>query len=126
MKNLSKFTIFLVATFCLLFSNAYSQNETKKNTEPAVETVKIKTSAICSTCKKAIERAVKKLDGIDKAKLDVDSKILTVSYINDKTNPAQIRKAVSKAGYDADNVKADQMAYEKLPKCCKKDAEPAK
>jgi len=32
---------------------------------------------------------------------------------------ATIRAAISKLGFDADNVKADPTAYEKLDGCCK-------
>ncbi|MBL4654727.1 MAG: hypothetical protein JKY33_02775 [Bacteroidia bacterium] len=33
-----------------------------------------------------------------------------------------IRNAISKVGYDADEVEADPVAYEKLHGCCKKDS----
>jgi periplasmic mercuric ion binding protein len=101
----------------LINNNLFSEDKT-----PSKEsTVKIFTSAQCGTCKKAIEKAVKKLDGIESADLDVKTKFLTVAFIPDKTNPDEIRKAVNKAGYDADSTKADERAYNKLPKCCKKD-----
>jgi len=47
--------------------------------------------------------------------------VLTVEYKLGKTSPEKIRTAVSKIGYDADDVVADPKAYEKLPECCKKD-----
>ena len=37
----------------------------------------------------------------------------------DKTSPEEIKEAISKLGYDADEVKADSAAYNKLPSCCK-------
>lgn len=108
--------LFVVFAAFLINNNLFSEDKT-----PTKEsTVKIFTSAQCGTCKKAIEKAVKKLDGIESADLDVKTKFLTVTFITDKTNPDDIRKAVNKAGYDADSTRADMKAYDKLPKCCKK------
>ena len=36
------------------------------------------------------------------------------------TNIENVKTAIANAGYDADDVKADEGAYKKLPKCCKK------
>ncbi|MDP4280853.1 MAG: heavy metal-associated domain-containing protein [Bacteroidota bacterium] len=85
------------------------------------ETVKIKTSAVCSQCKERIEKGLAFEKGIKDVDLDVMTKIATVRYNPLKTTPDAIRRAISKLGYDADEVKADPKAYEKLPKCCKKD-----
>jgi hypothetical protein len=62
--------------------------------------------------------------GVKSATLDVDTKVATLVYNPARTTPDQLRKAISKLGYDADEVPADQKAYEKLPACCKKDAPP--
>ncbi len=82
--------------------------------------LKIKTSAICSMCKTTIEKYMAFEKGVKKSSLDVDSKMLTVSYNPQKTTPEKLRIAVSKSGYDADDVKADPKAYKKLDECCKK------
>ena len=87
-----------------------------------VKEVKIKTTAECEMCKTAIEKAVNKLSGIEKSDLDYKSRILTVKYDTEKTTLDKIKTAVSKAGYDADEVKADKKAFRKLPKCCQKEA----
>jgi len=84
--------------------------------------VKIKTSAVCKMCKKTIETALTYEKGVKASNLDVNSKVLTVSYNPKKTNPDQLRKAVAKAGYDADEVPAEQKAYNQLEDCCKKEA----
>ena len=99
----------------LLSTTVFAQ--TKKTTE-----IKIKTSAECDMCKKRIESNLIYEKGIKFCKLDVDSKVLTVTYNAEKTSPEKIKQAVSKIGYDADDVKADSTAYEKLPECCKKGA----
>ena len=103
----------------LLWSPAFCQDKKQ-------ETVKIKTSAICDMCKDRIEKGLAFEKGVKKADLDVKTKIVTITYNPSKTTPDDLRKAVSKLGYDADNLPADKAAYAKLPACCKKDANPAK
>jgi mercuric ion binding protein len=94
------------------------------------DTIKIKTSSQCGECKEIIEEALAFEKGVKTAELDVETKIVTVTYKKSKTSPEKIRKAISKVGYDADEVAADKKAYSKLDACCKKpddpDAEPHK
>ncbi len=87
-----------------------------------VAELKIKTSAICDMCKETMEKHMAFEKGVKKSSLDVDSKILTVTYNLTKITPEQIRAAVSKSGYDADDVPANAKAYKKLDACCKKGA----
>jgi periplasmic mercuric ion binding protein len=84
--------------------------------------IKIKTSAVCGMCKDRIEQGLAFEKGIKDVSLDVDTKIATVKYNPSKINPDAIRKLISALGYDADSIPANKEAYEKLPKCCKKDA----
>ena len=86
--------------------------------------IKIKTSAQCEDCKERIEEALAFEKGIKRAELDMKTKIVTVIYRKGKTEPAKIRKAINKTGYDADDEAADPKAYRKLPACCKKPGDP--
>ncbi|ALI97869.1 heavy-metal-associated domain-containing protein [Rufibacter tibetensis] len=86
------------------------------------EEVKIKTSAVCGMCKATLEKGLAYEKGVNKATLDVESKILTVSYNGEKTSLDKIKKAVNELGYDADNSPAAPRAYDRLDACCKKDA----
>jgi periplasmic mercuric ion binding protein len=86
------------------------------------ETVKIKTSAVCGSCKDRIEKGLKSEKGINSVSLDVETKIVTVKFDGTKTDPDKIRDKISKLGYNADNILADKTAYAKLPACCKDDA----
>ena len=52
--------------------------------------------------------------------IDEKTKTLSVVYNPQKTSPEKIREAIAKVGFDADDVKADTNAYEKLDPCCKK------
>ena len=86
------------------------------------DTIEIKTSAVCGMCKDRIEGCLAFEKGVKSASLDVETKIVTITYNPAKTSPAQLRKTLSKLGYDADTIPANQAAYSKLPACCKKDA----
>lgn len=87
---------------------------------PKTAELEIKTSAQCNMCKETIEKAMAFEKGVTKANLDVETKILKVTYKVAKTTPEAIRKAVSEVGYDADDVAADPKAYANLSDCCKK------
>jgi|KBSSwiStaDraftv2_1062776.scaffolds.fasta_scaffold2381978_2 copper chaperone CopZ len=83
--------------------------------------LKIRTSAICETCKKTIEHDMSFEKGVKSVKLDLDSNVVVVVYNPAKTDENKIRLALTKAGYDADSLKADPKAIQKLPKCCRPD-----
>ena len=82
--------------------------------------VKIKTSAICGMCKARIERNLAFEKGVKESTLDVKSKIVTIKYNPAKTDVAKLKANISKTGYDAEEVMADEAGYAKLPGCCKK------
>ena len=105
----------MLFAFMLLSAGAFSQDK-------KAETIKIKTSAVCGQCKERIEKNMAFEKGVKTVVLDVDTKIVTITYNPSKTTPDDLRKAISKLGYDADNVARDKAAYAKLPSCCKKDA----
>ncbi len=111
MKILKLSSILILLATNIAF--AQEKNEVKKTDE-----IKIKVSSQCNTCKKIIEKALYFEKGVKSSDLDVKNKIVTVLYNPSKTTPDKIRNAISKAGYDADDVKADENAYQKLPKCC--------
>lgn len=89
---------------------------------PKTERVQIQTSAVCGMCEKTIKQSLMKVKGVKEAQLNMDTKVVTVVYQPKFTNPDALRTAISKVGYDADQVPADPAAYEKLHACCKKDA----
>ncbi|GAB5465741.1 MAG: hypothetical protein Kapaf2KO_11770 [Candidatus Kapaibacteriales bacterium] len=85
----------------------------------AEKEVVIKTSAECEECKIAIEEAVNELPGIAKADLNIPTKELTVVFDDEDIELEIIRKAINKAGYDADDTKATKRGLANLPDCCK-------
>lgn len=104
--------ILLVLLFVSSFG--FSQKPTGKT-----ETVVIQTSAECGECKERIEGKLNYTKGVKFAELDVDSRKLTVKFKNDVISLDEIKKEISLLGYQADEVKADQDAFDKLPACCK-------
>jgi periplasmic mercuric ion binding protein len=99
------------------FINPVSAQETKKKN---YEEVQIQTTAVCGMCKERIETNIAYEKGVKKVELDDSTKVVTIGFDPRKTNADQLRTAISKIGYDADDVAADPVAYEKLPACCKK------
>ena len=62
--------------------------------------------------------------GVRLALLDMDTKKVTVRYNPRRTDPGKLRKAITKIGYDADDMEGDPGAYANLPACCKKPGDP--
>ena len=109
--------ILLLAVSALLASNFV---QAQKKTEE----IKIITSAQCEMCKTRIETAMAYEKGVVKSDLNLEDKVLTVTYKQGKTTPEKIRKAINALGYDADNSPGDTKAYAALPPCCKKPDDP--
>jgi periplasmic mercuric ion binding protein len=120
-QTLMKTTKSMIAgIFALLF--IFSSVKLMAQTETKFSEVKIKTSAVCGMCKDRIEKALAYEKGVKQSVLNLEDKVVTVTFDADKTNPDKIRLCLSKTGYDADQVAADPKAYEALPPCCKKKA----
>ncbi|MBC6988601.1 heavy-metal-associated domain-containing protein [Hymenobacter sp. BT491] len=115
MKTLKSF----IVAFLMLVVAPASFAQTAK-AKGASEQFQMKTSAVCDMCKARLEKAMAYEKGVQEANLDVPSKVLTVTYRPDKTNPDALRAAVQRTGYDADDKPADARAYNRLPDCCKK------
>lgn len=88
--------------------------------KPKAETVNIQTSAICQSCKNRIEKALRSVEGVQEAALNLGNKKVRVKYDPAKISPDQIRDVIANTGYDADGVKKNQDAFMKLPDCCQK------
>lgn len=93
---------------------------------PKKETISIQTTIycdhclICSSCGENIDNQIRDRNkGISKVKINPKDNTITVTYKPAKTNPDEIRKAISEAGFDADDVKASPSSYAKLDGCCK-------
>jgi copper chaperone CopZ len=91
---------------------------TTKNGTPIKKTVFIQTNAQCGDCKERIEGVLNFETGIIYSDLNLDNKKVEVKFNTKKTSLAEIKKVISEIGYDADEVKAIEIAQNKLPSCC--------
>jgi copper chaperone CopZ len=82
--------------------------------------VTFKSSINCNMCKEKIEKDLVLTKGVKKVNVDVDKKEINVTYNDEKTTEAKLKKAISKIGYDADEVVANKKAHDHLAKCCQK------
>ena len=88
--------------------------------QSTVQTASIKVeSAVCGTCGDAITDALKGVEGVQEASVDIEKKVATVQYLPAKTDLSKLERAVADAGYDANETKRNSEAYEKLDSCCK-------
>lgn len=99
---------------------------TSSSVAKGTETLIIKTKIYCDHCKECescklrIDSSIRYHKGVRFSKFDADAQTITIEYYPKKTTPQALREAIAKTGYDADDVKADPSAYEKLDGCCKK------
>jgi copper chaperone CopZ len=116
MKKLLKSTIVLI-TLLLLSNTTFAQ----KSNQKAV----IKTTLNCDHCKECETCGLKfktemiKIKGVKMYELDDKAMTFTIYYNAKKTNLQTIKEAISKLGYDADDVKATPEGLATLDGCCK-------
>jgi copper chaperone CopZ len=116
MKNLLK--SFIIVGFLFVASSATAQQKT-------VQKAIIKTTITCDHCKACetcgglLEKTLLKTKGIQMITLNEKDATIEVIFNSKKTDLIAIKTAISKLGYDADEIKADPSGYEKLDGCCK-------
>lgn len=117
----SIFKTILIAFTVLLFSNGIFAQETKM-----IQTATIKTTIhcdhckVCETCGQKFNQTLLKEKGVQMVVVDDKAMTIKVTYNSKKTDLVKIKTAITKLGYDADDIKADSVAYEGLDGCCKK------
>lgn len=105
---------------CNKAKNDNSAENKTSDTKPAGEVIKVNLPTMqCATCKKNIETALKKVDGINSVNVSVKEKIATIDFDKTKINQDKIETEITHVGYDANGKKKDEAAYEKLADCCK-------
>jgi len=94
--------------------------EQVNQTNATGESIEVKLPTMqCGTCKKNIETAVKKLDGINSVNVVVKDKVAKVNFDKNKTDLTKIEGAIVMAGYQANEKPGDKKAYDNLEACCK-------
>ena len=108
--------LLFLCSFCLA---SYAQNR-----KP--EWVTIKTPNLrCWTCKQRLEdymaREIGQTEsGIMKMQINLLSGTTRVQYWPDRVNVSYIQTAFANAGFDADDIKAEETTYNRLPPACKR------
>ncbi|WP_284652961.1 heavy-metal-associated domain-containing protein [Flavobacterium terrisoli] len=112
----------LLILFFTLFTCSLSAQEAKKNQKAVIKTtLYCNHCKVCETCGKNFQTNLLKIKGVKMYEHDDKEMTITVYYNAQKTDLQTIKVAISKMGYDADEVKADVAAYEQLDGCCKKE-----
>lgn len=111
--------VIIAASLCFAFVQVKGQK-----VETKTDTVNIQTSAKCNDCKERLEHNISFEKGVTFVELDNETKVLTIVYKTKKTNEKKLKAAVTKVGYDADEMVADKKAHDRLPACCQKDVDP--
>ena len=83
---------------------------------PKTETLKV--WGKCDKCKARIEK-IALTSGATTADWNVKTKLLTVNFDPARTSVDYISNKLAKAGYDTENYKAKDKAYNALPDYCK-------
>lgn len=114
----AKFMIAAVLA-AVLGTNSFAQmHDHSKMAATKTETIKVLGN--CDLCKTRIEKSAK-IEGVSKATWDKDTKILTLVYDPSVVKGDDIQKKIAAVGYDTEKFKADNKAYNNLPKCCQYD-----
>lgn len=118
MKSIKLVFAILIAVFT--FQTSVAQNG-KKNEKAVIKTtIHCDHCKVCETCGQIFDTEMLKIKGVKMYELDEQNMTITVHYNGQKTNLTAIKTAITKLGYDADEMKADTVAYDKLDGCCKK------
>lgn len=114
MKSTNKiFTAMIIALFLI---TAINTNVSAQKAEKYDE-CKIKVSATCNSCKDKIEKNIAFEKGIKDVNVDIETKVATLKYKPDQTNPEKLLKAIEKLGYKAELVKCNDKATGDHKKC---------
>jgi len=103
--------LILMALMAVVTLSAYAQMQSV--------TIQTNASLKCQKCIDRFKENVPFFKGVKDYTYDANTAKITINYDSKKTNPDQLRQQISKLGYNADAVKADPAAREKLPACCK-------
>lgn len=122
---MSKKTILIVAMALTSFGvfaqhdhSGHSHGGNTTQTSSHIEKATFKVNGNCQMCKKRIESSIKDVKGVKKAKWDVNTKLLNVSYDSKKVTLEYIKNKVSSVGHDTEGIRASDKTYNNLPSCC--------
>ncbi len=117
------FQLIALVAICSISSKTYSQVMAQKP-----EWITIKSANLrCWICKDRLEGYIDKESkinfesGIAQIKFNLFTSEIKIQYYPDRITPEDIRIIINNAGFDADNEKATETSYKKLPLLCKRN-----
>ena len=106
--------IILVLVLIVGGTSAMAQNKNEATAE-------IKSSVVCPMCQRTIEYDLTFQKGVKSVNVDLEKRVIELTFNTKKTNVDELRKRITMIGYDADSLKRNNEAYLKLPDCCQTD-----
>ncbi len=75
-------------------------------TDKVIKEEKIKTGFHCPNGKALLEKELIKVEGVTNVVADVETKIVTINYVEGKTNREKLVKAIETIGYATEDTKS--------------------
>lgn len=119
-----KTKIILLAITTIFAITALQAQNNKSKKKNNLVTIEIQTSAVCGMCKERLEHDIAFEKGVKSVDLNNETKTLTIKYKEGKNTKEKLKIAVTKIGYDADDLPAVKKAHDALPDCCRKGVAP--
>lgn len=85
------------------------------------EQCSIKTARVCSGCEYRLAKSIAYEKGVKDVNIDLDKKVILITYHPQKTSPEVLKRYIISIGYDADELKADVQKREEVHGCCLKE-----
>lgn len=115
MKKIVVLFLMMLAVFSITTgSMAQEKKDVKKKKK--TETLTCWASMDCAGCQSKIEKNIAYEKGVKDLKVDLDTKLVTVTYRSDKTNPEKIEKAIKDLGFKTEIIPANEKSKEKVKK----------
>jgi mercuric ion binding protein len=112
-------TFLALFIFTIGLTNSVAQKQ-KTNQKAVIQTaITCDHCKECETCGLLFQEKLLKIKGVKMIELDTEKMTITVYFNSKKTNLNAIKTEISEIGYDADEIKANPLGYEKLDGCCK-------
>lgn len=102
--------LILVASFGI---QAQEQEKKSDKKDKKVEQMTCWASLDCESCKAKVEKNIAFEKGVKELKVDLESKLVTISYRTDKTSPEKLEKAIQDLGYKTEIIPAKKQEEKK-------------
>ncbi|MBI9069956.1 MAG: heavy-metal-associated domain-containing protein [Melioribacteraceae bacterium] len=90
--------------FSIIFSTFVLLNCSEEPKEKIIEKVVFETSLHCEGCVNTISTKLPKTVGVEKVDVELETKLVTISFDKNSTSEVKLKKELEKLGYDAEKV----------------------